>query len=184
MAAYNALSLIFCKFYSINFDNYKIIEKILSQNKKYILLKEIEKNKEIDFIDSSNKESLIELNNNSNNIHENFSSNNIINDYDIETDHNNDKSENKKNENNNRILPKLHFYDFFFNNIYCKKCCSSNKQNLISICNEIISKYYSIDSILINQIKLENLFKDYQWKNQKLNNIENNYLINQLKLDY
>ena len=54
------------------------------------------------------------------------------------------------------------------------------KQKIISKCNEIISKYYSIENIVYNQILLENLFKDYQWINQDLKTYENNELIIQL----
>ena len=39
----------------------------------------------------------------------------------------------------------------------------------------------SIESILYNQMKLENLFIDYNWNNPILNNIEKNDLINKLK---
>ena len=39
----------------------------------------------------------------------------------------------------------------------------------------------SIDSLLYNQMKLENLFKDYNWNNPILNNIEKNELIDKLK---
>jgi hypothetical protein len=83
-----------------------------------------------------------------------------------------------------KIPPKLRFYDFFFNNIYFKKCCSSNKQDLLSTCNEIVSKYNSVDYILYNLIKLENLLKDYKWNNPKLNDIQNNEFMNNFKLIY
>ena len=77
-------------------------------------------------------------------------------------------------------LPKLKFYEYIFNNVY-SKCCKMNNQNIISKCNEIISKYYSIEHILYNQLKLENLFKDYKWNDPALNNFENNELIIDLK---
>ena len=54
-------------------------------------------------------------------------------------------------------------------------------QQIISKCNEIISKYYSIEYIIYNLIKLENLFRDYRWNNPALNNYENNELIIELK---
>jgi len=56
-----------------------------------------------------------------------------------------------------------------------------NKKELIQKCNEIISKYYSIENIIYNQIKLENLMKDYRWNDPRLNNFDNNQLIEQLK---
>jgi hypothetical protein len=77
-------------------------------------------------------------------------------------------------------LPKLKFYEYIFNNVY-SKCCKMNNQKIISKCNEIISKYYSIEHILYNQLKLENLFKDYKWNDPALNNFENNELIIDLK---
>ena len=58
--------------------------------------------------------------------------------------------------------------------------CNNNKQKIISKCNEIINKYYSIDTILYNQIKMENLLKDYKWNNPDLSNTNNNELIIQL----
>ena len=44
-----------------------------------------------------------------------------------------------------------------------------------------ISKYVSIDYLLLNQIKFENLMKDYKWNNPKLNDIKKNELIYKLK---
>ena len=80
-----------------------------------------------------------------------------------------------------QVMKKLNFYDFFFNNIYLK-CCRKNKnQELINNINVIVYKYLSIDYLLYNQIKLENLFKDYQWNNPELNDIQNNKLIIKLK---
>ena len=38
----------------------------------------------------------------------------------------------------------------------------------------------SIDSLLYNQIKLENLFNDYKWNKNILNNIQINVMVNQL----
>ena len=36
-------------------------------------------------------------------------------------------------------------------------------QNLIQLCNKIVYKYASIDSLVNNQILIENFFKDYKW---------------------
>ena len=46
---------------------------------------------------------------------------------------------------------------------------------------KLISQYYSIDNILYNQIKFENLLIDYKWNNPDLNKLDNNELIIQLK---
>ena len=70
---------------------------------------------------------------------------------------------------------------YFLNNIYSLKKWKSNKQEIISLCKEILSKYVSIDYLLLNQIKFENLMKDYKWNNPKLNDIKENELIYKLK---
>ena len=79
-------------------------------------------------------------------------------------------------------FPELNFFDFLFSGLYDGKCCCKlSKKELIQKCNEIISKYYSIENIIYNQIKLENLMKDYRWNDPRLNNFDNNQLIEQLK---
>ena len=185
----------FFTYYSQNFDNYKIIENILKSNN--ISMKRNE------FNNSNNSDLTIpKVTDNQNNNNKNLELiklNNLtplIDEYNIDNKQNEqNKSINDDYYNNdtnlgveidqNRItknsqnLPKGKFYDFFINNINC--CCKNNEQNIINTCNEIISKYYSIDAIIYNQIKLENLFKDYKWNNASLNNIENNNLIIKLK---
>ena len=80
-----------------------------------------------------------------------------------------------------RILPKYSFIQFFLNNIYCKnwEICSKYKvqQEIIYLYNAINMKCLYLDSILYNQIMMENLLKDYNWNNTSLNNIKNNELI-------
>ena len=111
----------------------------------------------------------------------------------IDNDNKETIEENKDEENNKIIpeeisnesdtnLPKLSFISYLFNNIYCQKCCNMKNQILITKCNEIISKYYSIENIIYNQILMENFLKDYKWNDFKLKNIENNKLINNLKM--
>ena len=89
--------------------------------------------------------------------------------------------DNKDNYYDDENLPKLRFIDFLLNNFYNDKCCKQIRQKIIEKCNEIISKYYSIECILYNQIKLENLLKDYKWNDPRLNIIDNNELVIQLK---
>ena len=175
LTIYNGFIFVFCGFYSNNFDNYKIIEKILSEknnnkinNKKNINSNDIKIIELSDDLDKKNN--LIEKNINETN------DNNIN-----KEKGDSDKLENNNDDNNNRYLPKLHFYDYFINNIYTKKCCGSNKQDIISACNEIILKLYSVDHILHNIIMLENLFKDYKWNDPNLKGIENNEMIKKLK---
>ena len=81
----------------------------------------------------------------------------------------------------NKILPKFSFFDFYFNNIYCKCCKRKEKQDILNICNKIIANYVSIDNIIDNMIKLENLIKDYKWREPEINNFENNDLISEIK---
>ena len=47
--------------------------------------------------------------------------------------------------------------------------------------NNIMHKYLSIDYLLFNMMKLENLLKDYRWNNPLLNKIENNYMVLKFK---
>ena len=156
---YSILKFIF-RFYSKNFNNYKTIEKIISKNKT----------PNISFsISNINNSKLEEINiNNSSTSSEN--NNELL-------DKNNQISEND----DDFKLKKLRFIHFFFNNIYCNCCTKIDAQELINICNKILSKYVSYDSILYNQILLENLFKDYKWNNPELNNIYCNELIMELK---
>ena len=172
LTIYNGFTFAFCGFYSNNFDNYKIIEKILSKNKKNFKKPKKEMSDNID-----KKDALLDINFNN-------EEENIINDEKEEDNNNNNDEEENEGDNNDEIirLPKLHFYDFIFNNIYMKKCCSSNKQNLIATCDKIVKKYNSADYIIYHQIILENLLKDYKWNNPKLKGIQNNELIIDLKL--
>ena len=106
-----------------------------------------------------------------------MSENNELNaqDYDL----NNDIDD--ADEESSIVLNKLPFYEFYLNNIYSKFCWKMKNQEIINKTNEIIHKYLSIDTLLYNQIKLDNLFKDYKWNNPLLNSIKNNEMIMKLK---
>ena len=167
-------------FYSKNFDNFQIVGKILShQNKlsegnelKTEFNKSINKDEEKNLMNNINKlEPLIINNTNENNKNEKGK---II----KKNDDDNDNDE----EDSPIVLNKLHFYDFFFNNIYSKCCKVIKNQEILNITNSIIYKYLSIDSLLYNQIKLENLFDDYTWNNPSLNSINKNLIIKKLKI--
>ena len=161
-------------FYSKNFNNYKIIEKILTKNNNIINYK-----KPSDFVNFSvNSESQSESNDN--NIEEDFLENEKVKDKDKESEL--ILSYKKEKDNERKInFKKIRFVHFFLNNFYCKCCSKFNNQETLNIYNKILYKYISLDSIAYNQILLENLFHDYKWNNPSLKNIDNNDLIFQLR---
>ena len=167
-------------FYSHHFINFKIVEKILNKNipTKKILkinqsseMNDLENHKFISMKDDFS-EKCLDKNNNEDN--QNSSNTNIDDVFEEESDNYEALSQNIPK------LKKLHFFDYFLNNIYslCKK---RKAQNIIHLCNKIVYKYASIDTLVQNQILLENLFKDYKWNQPSLNNAENNNLFIQLK---
>ena len=167
-------------FYSNYFINFKIVEKILNKNiptKKILKIEQssemndLENNKFISINDDI-KEKCLDKNNNEDN--QNSDNNNKDDAFEIESDNYESLSQDIPK------LKKLHFFDFFLNNIYslCKK---RKAQKIIHLCNKIVYKYASIDTLVQNQIILENLFKDYKWNQPSLNNEENNNLFIQLK---
>lgn len=92
----------------------------------------------------------------------------------------------KPSENSNKNqFPKVCCLSYILNTIYCDCCkyknCCLNSQEFLTKCNEIIYKYLSVDNILYNQLKLENLFNDYIWNNPKLKEIDNINTVKQLK---
>ena len=177
--------LIIYRFYAKKFNNYKIIENILTQKpKKLIELKNISEIKDSplkDLNDNEKQEILIKS------------------EIEEKPDENTEESNEEKkdsNENNSDkdtkgiTLPKYFFGQFFLNNIYCQ-CCKRRKclkefnkyhqQDILELCNTINMKYLSLNSLLYNQIMIENLLKDYNWNNSSLNNIKNNELILKLQ---
>jgi len=169
----------FGNYYSGNFDNYKIIEKVLSKEKRINKFK----NKDIseDSKDNINK---IELSENTGKSEALIDSNIEIKESKI-TEENKDTDGINFNENEERVIPKLTFIDFIFNSFYSDKCCkNSNRQQIISTCNDLVSKYYTVEDIIYNQIKIENLLKDYKWNDPKLEYIDNNEFVTELKSHY
>ena len=135
-------------------------------------MSDLENNKLIS-IKEDLSEKCLDTNGNEENQNQNKADNNT---YELE-------EESDNYEESNQDIPKLkklHFFDFFLNNIYslCKK---RKAQNVIHLCNKIVYKYASIDTLVENQIILEKLFKDYKWNQPSLNNLENNNLFIQLK---
>lgn len=156
-------------FYSSSFNNYKIIEKLINKSQTFHQptfnkLNDIENNNFISIKDDSTDKHLIEEN---------------INDNKNDVDNDNLEEDDELNIKNKRI-EKIHFFDFFLNNIYC--CFKKRRaQKIIYKCNEIVYKYASIDTLIKNQILIDNFFKDYNWNNPALNSVENNDLFIQLK---
>ena len=172
MTILNGLSFSFVNYFSNNFDNYKIMQKILFNHNND---KKERNNNEI-------VEPINDININENLIDNGSSEDRnalIIND---EINEENDRViSNNDFIGNNKELPDLHFFDFVFSGLYDDKCCKLSKKELIKKCNQIISKYYSIEHIIYNQMQLENLLKDYRWNNMQLNHFNKNELIAQLK---
>ena len=160
-------------FYSNNFNNYKIVGNLLNPPKKRVqsIINQNDGNN-IPLNDLYNNAPLIDEQSNKNQIDKKRA---IINDNDNENSNKDDKGT------FSFPLKKLSFYDFFFNNIYSKCCKRMKNQEIINMTNNIMYKYLSIDSLLCNQIKIENLFKDYKWNNPSLNSVQNNIMLVNLK---
>ena len=152
----NLMSLAYRFLYERNYDNYKIVENILTKkmniniNNQRIIKENDEKSK-IEL-----KTDLIENNNSEENEKIGISINE-----DIQGEENNQEKGIKENLD----LPAPIFFYFLFNKLYFKCFGHSSKQALIDSCNDIVTKYITIENILYNQIKLEYLWKDYKWNN-------------------
>ena len=160
-----ALSFLFSK----NYDNYKIIENILTKKLRVNIKKDIEE-KDI----SPNIELKSDLIGNLNDSNESQKMN-INDDFNIE----------EGNKESNKIqdidLPSIKFFDFLFHKLYFKWFGTSRKHSLINTCNDIISKYITIEKIVYNQMKLDYLWKDYKWNNPQYEIKERDDLIKDLK---
>ena len=170
--------LFFFRYYANNFNNYKIIEKILFSQNTY-------SNTEIELNDESQKSKNdinLECNKTDNKMTEllmkDTSSQKRLS---INDDNNEEEQDQNDEDGPLKEFPKHSFLEFFYNNIYCKCCKKRKNQEIINVYNEILFKYFSVDTMLYNQIKLENIFKDYHWDNPALNSIEKNNLIIKLK---
>ena len=156
---YTIMKFIFLNIYSTHFEPDKIIEKILYNDHK---------GKSISELKSRNNSGKIEPSLNS--------LDEIILDKNKVSDDNKTNEENLLDDINSNeeeiILPKFRMIHYLLNNIYGLKKWKSNKQEIITLCKEILLKYVSIDYLLLNQIKFENLMKDYKWNNPKLKDIK------------
>ena len=173
LSLYSILTFLLTFFYSSSFNNTKIIEKILNNSRK-VAFKDKRDDDSTGLNNNADKtNSLLPANNNEENIIS------INDEKTVKLDDKNEQSFNNKHYEEIK-LPKFRFYEYLYHNIY-SGCCEINRQKIISKCNEIIANYYSIEYIIYNQIKLENLFKDYKWNDPELNCYENNNLIIDLK---
>ena len=148
--------------YSHNYDNYKIIENILTKQLRVNINP---------FNDKKDTEAKIELNTG------------LI-EQDLEENDNKEligEEKPKKGPSENINLPSPKFYDFLLNFFYFKCCRPSNKQSLINSCNNIVAKYITIEKLLYNQMRLEYLWKDYKWNNPQYGIKEKDDLLLELK---
>ena len=163
------------KYYSSNFNNYYLIDKILT-SKKIKNNEDKNINKKVKDIELSN------VMNEENNTGSNKASP-LINDEPDEKNliiNNDDNKKEDEDEDEFQNFKNLKFMDFILNNFNCKCCKNGNKGEIIEICNDILAKYISVDIILYNQIMMENLLKDYKWNEPELSSIKSNDLITKL----
>ena len=163
------ISLAFGFLYSNNFDNYKIIENILTKQLKVNINQKIE---------LKENEQKIEF---KTNLLDNPSEENINKKEKIDIDNNDGKLEERKVNYENIDLPSPNFFDFFFHMFYFKFFGPSSKQALIESCNDVVAKYITVERIIYNQMKLENLWKDYKWNNPAYEMKEKDDLLLDLK---
>ena len=185
---YSFFTKIFYMIYSKKYDHYKIFKNILLldetiKKSKSIFINEtsnLQLNKVVDEKTLEVQEIRVISSNKSDNISSSSNSSNN-NDKGSEFPINEKEDKDDDNEINNLNLPKLPFVDFFFNNFYSGKCCKSNKHKLMTLCSKIIYRFNSIENILYNQIRFENLLNDYKWNNPKLKNVQNNKTILEMR---
>ena len=189
----NTVFVVFYKFYSRTYDHYEIVEKILTnefrKDKIKIELKDKNINSQNGLIGLNKKEKENDLDIMAMPLIKDSSDKEIQTHFAINSEEEEDIFNNEKiNENlldplineEGRILPKLSFFEYYFSQIYCKICKRKKNQELINICEKLILKYTSIDFVLYNLLRLENLLKDYNWNNPALNSVKNNEIIKEL----
>ncbi len=160
----NLITLGYGVLYSQNYDNYKIVENILSKKMGINIY-----NKKIKDIEDPKFELKTDLIDNNDN---NFQSDDNIN--------NNDENEDENDKKKITNRPIMRFYDFCVHLFYFKCCGYSKKQTLIDSYNNIIAKYMTFENLFYNQIRLENLLKDYKWNDKQYEFKEKNDLLLEL----
>jgi hypothetical protein len=146
--ALDLMALAYGFLYSENYDNYKIVENILSEKMRLKLNNKIIESEEPKI---ELKTDLIESNE----------------EKEIKSEEKEDIITEEKQKSGKSVdFLSPNFFDFLFHKLYFTKLFGpSKKQALIESCNDVIAKYITIDSIIYNQIRLENLLKDYKWNN-------------------
>ena len=149
---FNLMGLAYGFLYSQNYDNYKIIENILTEKLRV----------NINHLKNEGKkaEPKIELKDNLIYFKSDFEEKEKI-----DVDENKGEENQIKDSSDNLDLPSLKFFDFLGHTFYFKCFGPSNKQSLIKSCNDIVAKYITIEKLVYNQMKLEYLWKDYKWNN-------------------
>ena len=165
---FNLMTTAFGFLYSKNYNNYKIVEDILSNKMGININQELENNKEqiIEFKTDS-------IDNKDQNTEEKEDS--------IDTLNSSDKEIQNNKINRSIKYPLIKFYDFLVNKLYLKYFGHSDKQTFINSCNDVLKRYASMENLIYNQIRLESLFKDYKWNNRHYDIQEKNEFINQLQ---
>jgi len=169
----NLIALGYAFLYSKSYDNYKIIEKILTKNMGININKNIKANANLsqeielktDLIEDKNDEKEKESEK-----------------LNIDNDNNTEDDNKYKTSYENIDLPHISFFDFLFHNFYFK-CFELKKQNMINSCNEIVTKYLTVEKLIYNQMKLEYLWKDYKWNNKKFERKEKDDLFLDLSIE-
>ena len=158
--------------YSQNYDNYKIIENILIKKLGVNIFHDIDKKEK-------NSEQKIELRTDliTDISEEKEDEGKIF----VDNKENKIEEDNEKNSAEKLDLPSLKFFDFIINKFYFKFFGYSSKQSLINSCNDVLAKFVSIEKIVYNQMKLENLWNDYKWNNPQYEIKEKNDLVLNLK---
>ena len=166
--ALNLMGLVYGILYAENYNNFKIIENILTKKLKININKNTKNEEDLEKVKLELKGDLIEKD--------------LIENEKNELDRNEnveEEGENMKNSSINLSIPR--FFNFLLHKFYSKCCGYSSRHILINSCNDIVAKYTTIENILYNQMRLECLWKDYKWNNPQFQKKHKDDLILDLK---
>ena len=166
--ALNLMGLVYGILYAENYNNFKIIENILTKKMKVNINKDTKNEGDLEKVKIELKGDLIEKNLIEKSINEQDSDDIIE-----------DEGEKMKSSSLNLTIPR--FIDFLFHKFYSSCCGYSSRHILINSCNDIVAKYTTIENILYNQMRLECLWKDYKWNNPQFQKMDKEDLILDLK---